>query len=129
MGQSKGSRKGDSNKSKREFKWERHKCTEFGLSMRGLAETRDVDKASVDLNAREIGSVLLLESKCEIRSGIGSRAAVNVIALLGVKSCKSCLDLSARKVRGKLRDVSFWYVKLRMTETRKVSMQCQRRTT
>ena len=42
--------------------------------------------------------------------------------LLVVKSCKSCLDLSARKVKGKLRDASFWYANPRMAESSKVSM-------
>ena len=45
-----------------------------------------------------------------------------VFALLGVKSCKSCLDLSARKVIGKLRDVSHWYANLSMAQTCTVSI-------
>ena len=64
MGQSKGSRIGDSKASKR-----------------GLAEIRRVDMASVDPNALEIGSVLLLDRNCEILSGIESCAAVTVFAL------------------------------------------------
>ena len=68
------------------------------------------------------GSLLLREKNCEIQSGIESRAAVAVFALPGVKSCESCLDLSARKVKGKLRDASFKYVNPRMAKTCKVSM-------
>ena len=33
------------------------------------------------------------------------------------KSCKSCVDMRARKVRDKLRGVSLWYANPRMTET------------
>ena len=105
MGQSKGSRIGDSKASKR-----------------GSAETTCVDRVSVDRNAGEIGSVLLLERDCEIQNGIEPCAAVIVFALPGVKSCKFCVDLSARSVIGKLRDVSFWYVNLKMAEACKVSM-------
>ena len=36
------------------------------------------------------------------------------------KSCKSCVDLSPRKVKGKLRGVSFWYASPRMAEMRDV---------
>ena len=49
-----------------------------GASKRGLAETRYVDTASVDLNALEIGSVSLPERKCKIQIGIDSCAAVIV---------------------------------------------------
>ena len=62
----------------------------------------------VDLNALEIGSELLLERNREIQSGMESRAVIAVFAFPGVRSCESCLDLSARKVNGKLRDTSFW---------------------
>ena len=51
----------------------------------------------------EIGSLSLPDRNREFQNGIESYAAVMVFALLGVKSCKSCLDLSARKVIGKLR--------------------------
>ena len=71
MGQSKGSRIGDSKAS--------FSC---------LAETRYVDMLSVDLNTLKIGLVLLLESNCEIQSGIESCVAVLVFVLPGVKSCK-----------------------------------------
>ena len=94
----------------------------FEASKRVLAETTYVDMARVDLNTLEIGSLSLPERNREFQSEIGSYAAVMVFALLGVKSCKSCLDLSARKVTGKLRDVSFWYANLRMAETCTVSM-------
>ena len=56
MGQPKGSRIGDSNAS--------FSC---------LADVRYVDMMRVDLNAQEIGSVLLLERNCEIQGGIESR--------------------------------------------------------
>ena len=129
--QSTGTRIGDSKgKSKREFKCKCHKHSEFRLGMysregsafeaskRGLAETRYVDMASVDLNALEIGSVLL-ETIREIQSSeIDSCAAVTVFALLGAKSCTSCYDLSARKVDGE----SFWYVNPRMAETHRILM-------
>ena len=71
-GQSKGSTTGDNKgRSRRELKFECQQCGKFGLGMysreasafeaseRGLAETRFVDMARVDLNALEIGSVLL----------------------------------------------------------------------
>ena len=58
----------------------------------------DVDMVSANLNALEIGLVLLLERNA-------SCAAVTVFVLLGAMSCKSFLDLSARKVKGKLREV------------------------
>ena len=48
----------------------------------------DHHMVSVDLHALEIGSVLLLERECGIQSGIESRVAVAVFALLGVWSCK-----------------------------------------
>ena len=53
----------------------------FEASNRGFAETRYVDMVSVDLNALELGTVLLLETNREVQSGIDSRAAVNVFAL------------------------------------------------
>ena len=93
-------------------------CSE--ASKRSLAETRCVDMVNVDLNALEIGSVLLLERNHEIQVGIDSCAAATVFAHFRwfvMNSCKSCLDLSARKVKGKLRGVSFWYANLRMAET------------
>ena len=128
MVDNKGSTKG-------ELECKRHKRGKFGLGMssreasvfeaskRGLTETGCVDMVSVDLDALEIGAVLLLERSREIQGGIESCAAVIVFAYLQMKSCKpsngctSCLDLSARKVKGKLRDVSFWYVDPRMAET------------
>ena len=89
MGQSKGSRRGDSKgKNEREFKCKYHKCSEFGLGMyfreasafeaskRGSAETRYVDMASVDLNSLEIGSVLLPERNREIQMGTDSCVAL-----------------------------------------------------
>ena len=106
--------------------WLGHECqgsaSAFEASKRGLAETTYVDMARVDLNTLEIGSLSLPERNREFQSGIGSYAAMMVFALLGVKSCKSCLDLSARKVIGKLRDVSFSYANLRMAVTCTVSM-------
>ena len=50
----------------------------FAASKRGLAETRNVDMASVDLNALEIGSVLLPRRNRKIQIGIDSCAAVVV---------------------------------------------------
>ena len=85
MGQSKGSRIGDSK-----------------ASLSCLAETRYVDMLSVDLFALKIGLVLSLERNCEIQSGIEKCVAVLVFVLPGVKSCKSCLVLSARKVQSRL---------------------------
>ena len=76
----------------------------------------------VDLNALEIGSELLLERNREIQSGMESRAVLAVFAFPGVRSCESCLDLSARKVNGKLRDSSFWCANPGMIQTCKVSM-------
>ena len=93
MGQSKGSRIGDSKGTNEiEFKCKCHKCSEFGLGMysrevsgveaskRGLAGTRYIDMVSVDLNTLEIGAVLLLERNRKIQSGIDSCAAVTVFA-------------------------------------------------
>ena len=40
------------------------------------------------------------------RFKVESRVPVIVFALLGVKKCKSCSDLSPRKVIGKLQDVA-----------------------
>ena len=135
MGQSKGSRMVDNKgRNERRLKCKCHECGKFGLGMnareasafeaskRVLAETTCVDMARVDLNTLEIGSLSLPDRNREFQSGIGSYAAVMVFALLGVKSYKSCLDLSARKVISKLRDVSFWYANLRMAETCTVSM-------
>ena len=51
-----------------------------------------------------------------------NRVAVTVLALLGVKNCKSCLDLSARKVKRKLRDATVWFANPRMAETCKISV-------
>ena len=106
--------------------WLGHECqgsaSAFEASKRVLAETTYVDMARVDLNTLEIGSLSLPERNREFQSGIGSYAAVMVFALLGMQSCKSCLDLSAGKVIGKLRDVSFFYANLRMAETCTVSM-------
>ena len=78
---------------------------------------------NVDLNGLEIGSVLLIERNHEIQVGIESCAAVTVFALFRwfvMKSCETCVDLSARKVKDKLRCVSFWYANPRMEETCKV---------
>ena len=75
---------------------------------------------NVDLNALEIGAVLLLARNHKIHVGIDSCAAVTVFVhfrLFVTKSCKSCVDLSARKVKGKLPGVSFWYANPRMAET------------
>ena len=122
-------------RNKREFKC--HECGKFGLgvrsreasvfeaSKRSLAETRCVDMVNVDLSALEIGSVLLHERNREIQIGINSCAAVTVFVHFRqfvTKSCKSCMDLSARKVKGKLRGDSFCYVNPRMAETCEVLM-------
>ena len=69
-----------------------------------------------DLNAPKIGSVLSLERNREIQVGIDSCAAATVFAhfcWFVTKSCKSCVDLSARKVTCELRDVSFWCLNLK----------------
>ena len=121
---------GRQQRSQRKLKYKRCKCGKFGLgvpemraSKRGLAQTGCIDMVSVDLNALEIGAVLLLEGNHEIQRATESCAAVTVFAHLPMKSCKpaksctSCLGLSARKVKGQLRDVSFWYVNPRMVET------------
>ena len=78
------------------------------------------EMVNVDLNALEIGAVLLLARNHKIQVGIDSCAAVTVFVhfrWFETKSCKSCKDLSARKVKGKLRGVSFWYAGLEMAET------------
>ena len=64
---------------------------------------------------------VVARKKSRDSEGIESRVAVAVFDLPGVKCRRSCLDLSARKVNGKLRDVSFWYANPRMAETCKVS--------
>ena len=131
MGQSKVSKKSKSKgRNKREFKC--HECGKFGLgvrsreasvfeaSKRSLAETRCVDMVNVDLNALEIGAVLLLVRNHKIQVGIDSCAVVTVFVHFRwfvTKTCKSCMDLSARKVKGKLRGVPFWYANPRMAET------------
>ena len=74
----------------------------FEASKRSLAETRCVDMVNVDLNALEIGAVLLLARNHKIQVGIDSCAAVTVFVHFRwfvTKSCKSCMDLSARKVK------------------------------
>ena len=63
----------------------------FEASKRSLAGAR-CDMVNVDLNALELGAVLLLARSHKIQVGIDSCTA----------------DLSARKVKGKLRGVSFW---------------------
>ena len=73
---------GNNGRSKREFKC-CHKCSKvsvFEASKKGLAKTRCDDMLSVDLNALEIGAVLLLERNHEIQIGIDSCAAVTVFA-------------------------------------------------
>ena len=130
MGQSKGSKKSKGRK-RREFKC-CHECGKLGLgvrsreasvfeaSKRSLAEARCVDMVNVDLNALEIGAVLLLARSRKIQVGINSCAAVTVFVHLRwfeTKSCKPCMDLSARKVKGKFRGVPFWYAGLKMAET------------
>ena len=113
---------GNNGRSKREVKC-CHKCSKvsvFEASKPSLAEMRCDDMVGVDLNALEIGAVLLLERNHEIQIGIDSCAPVTVFAhfcLFVTKSCKSCVDLSARKVKDKLRGVSFWYANPRMAET------------
>ena len=117
MAQSKGSRMVDNKgRSERRPKCKCHECGKFGLGMsateasafeaskRVLAETTYVDMTSVDLNTLEIASLSLLERNLEFQSGIESYAAVTVFALFGVQSRTSCLNLSARKVIGKLRE-------------------------
>ena len=124
----------------------RQKCGKVGLgihsreasaleaSKKGLAETRYVDMVSVGLNALEIGAVLLLERNCETQSGFESCVTVTVFAPgKCTNSCKSSLDLSARKVKGQLRDVSFLYVNPRMSQTSDTShdvsfLCCNKRT-
>ena len=109
-------------RSKRELKC-CHKCSQakvFEASKRSLAEMRCVDMVNVDPIAQEVGSVLLLERNHEIQVGIDSCAAVIVFAhfcWFVTKSCKSCVDLSARKVNGELRGVSLWCVNPRMAKT------------
>ena len=131
MGQSKGSKQSKSKgRNKRKVKC-CHECGKSGLgvrsreasvfeaSKRSLAETRRVDMVNVDLNALEIGAVLLLARNHKIQVGIDSCAAVTVFVHFRwfvTKSCKSCMDLSARKVKGNLRGVSFWYANPRMAE-------------
>ena len=66
--------------------------------------------------------MLLLERNRDIQSGIESRAALAVFVMPNVLSCDSCLDLSARKVNGKLRDVLFWFANPGMAETLDISM-------
>ena len=75
MGQSKGSRTGD---SKAREAWK-------------IRDTSTL--VSVDLSALEIGSVLLLERNRKIQSGIESRVAATVFALLGVKSLVSLVRI------------------------------------
>ena len=115
MGQSKGSKKSKSEgKNKREFKC-CHECGKFGLgvrsreasvfeaSKRSLAESRCVDMVNVDLNALEIGAVLLVSRNHKIQVGIDSCVAVTVFVHFRsfvTRSCKSCMDLSAREVKG-----------------------------
>ena len=86
----------------------------FEASKRSLAETRCVDMVNVDLNALEIGKV----AKFRVES---IRVLQRLCPLIFVgsltKSCRSCVDLSARKVKGKLRGVSFWNANPRMAET------------
>ena len=113
MGQPKGSKK-SKGRNKREFKY-CHECGKFGLgvrsrearvfeaSKRSLAEARCVDIVNVDLNALEIGAVLLLASSHKVQVGIDSCDAVTVFVHLcwfETKSCKPC-------VKGKFRGVSF----------------------
>ena len=92
----------------------------FEASKRSLAEARCVDMVNVGLNVLEIGAVLLLARSRKIQVGIDSCAGVTVFVHLRcfeTKSCKPCMDLSARKVKGKFRGVPFWYACLKMAET------------
>ena len=71
----------------------------FEASKRSLTETRGVDMVNVDLDALEIGAVLLLVRNHKIQVGIDSCVAVTVFVHFRwfvTKSCKSCMDLSAR---------------------------------
>ena len=125
--QSKGSKK-SKGRNKREFKC-CHECGKFGLgarsreasvfeaSKRSLAEARCVDMVNVDLNALEIGAVLFLARSHKVQVGIDVFVHFRWFE---TKSCKSCMDLSARKVKGKLRGVPFWYAGLKMAETYEV---------
>ena len=123
MGQSKGSKKSEG-RNKREFKC-CHECGKFGLgvrpreasvfeaSERSLAEARCVDRVNVDLNALVIGAVLLLARSHKIQVGIDSSTAVIVFVhfrWFETKSCKFCVDLSARKVKSKLRSTETYEV-------------------
>ena len=123
MGQSKSSKK-SKGRNKREFKC-CHECGKFGLgvrsreasvfeaSERSLAEARCVDMVNVDLNALEIGAVLLLARSHKIQVGIDSCTAVTVFVhfrWFETKNCKFCMDLSARKVKGKLRSTETYEV-------------------
>ena len=83
---------------------------------------------NVDLNTLESGAVLLPARNHEIQVGFGSFAAVIVFVHFRwfvTKSCKSCVDLSVRKVKCKLRGVSFWCVNPRMAKTCEVLVQCR----
>ena len=130
MGQSKGSKK-SKGRNQREFKC-CHERGKFGLgvrfreasvfeaSKRSLAEVRCVELVHVDVNPLEIGAVLLLARSHKIQVRIGTCAAVIVFVYLRwfeTKSCDPCMDLSARKVKGKFRGVLFWYAGLKMAET------------
>ena len=77
---------------------------------------------NVDLSALEIGAVLLLARNHKISGWTRFDSCAAVIVFVhfrwfAKKSCKSCMDLSARKVKGKLRGVSFWCANPRMAET------------
>ena len=92
----------------------------FEASNRNLAEMRCVDMFNVDLDTLEIGAVLLPARNHEIQVGIESWAAVTVFAHFRwfvTKRCKSCVDLSTRKVKEKLQGVSFWCANPRKAET------------
>ena len=104
----------------------------FESSWRSLAETRCVDMVNIDLNTLEIGAVLLPVRNYEIQVGIDSHAAATVFAYsrwFVTKSCKSCVDLSARKVKGNLRGVSLWVCESENgRDMRSLGGQCQRTT-
>ena len=112
MGQSKVSKK-SKGRNKREFKC-CHECGKFGLGVR----SREARSREEKLGG--IGAVLLLARSHKIQVGIDSCTVVTVfvhLRWLETKSCKPCMDLSARKVKGKFRGVPFWYAGLKMAET------------
>ena len=74
-----------------------------------------IKMTNVDLNALDVDVTLLEETGTQSSRGT---AVIEFVHLRSfeTKSCTSCMDLCARKVKGKFGGVSFWYAGPKMAE-------------